>query len=157
MSGKIIVLFLALAAAGTAAAGYYLQVYAFYHEVAPAGPLDVQATAIGATTPEPLPHTQFQAIDARSSPIRYRACFRTALPLARALATYQPYAGAEPLIAPPWFECFDARRLTTDLREGRAKAFLGQREIARGVDRVLVLYGDGRGFVWHQLNGTFQP
>ena len=70
-------------------------------------------------------------------------------------ARMQIYEGAEPLIAPPWFDCFDAARIGPDVADGPAVAFLSQREIAPGVDRVIAVYPDGRAFAWHQLNEKY--
>ena len=68
--------------------------------------------------------------------------------------TYAAYEKPTPLIGPSWFDCFDAGTLTEDLEGGAAAAFLGQRNIKPGVDRVVAVYPDGRGFAWNQLNGS---
>lgn len=59
---------------------------------------------------------------------------------------------AVPLVAPGWFGCFDAERLGEDLESGAAIAFLGQENIEYGIDRMVAMYPDGRGFAWNQLN-----
>ena len=51
---------------------YYLQVYAFYDEVTDGG---VELTPVTSDLAEPILFADFQAIDADSSPLRYRACF----------------------------------------------------------------------------------
>lgn len=38
------------------------------------------------------------------------------------------------------------------LESGEALAFLGQRDFIYGIDRVVAVLPDGRGFVWHQMN-----
>ena len=55
------------------------------------------------------------------------------------------------MIAPKWFNCFDAEAIGADIESGDARAVLLHRNIAEGVDRIAALYTDGRGFVWHQL------
>jgi hypothetical protein len=65
---------------------------------------------------------------------------------------YQTLADAEPRIAPGWFDCFDAQTIAADLRSGDAVAFLGEKNIAFGVDRIVAIDRRGRGFVWHDLN-----
>ena len=43
--------------------------------------------------------------------------------------------------------------LVTSVREdGTAQAFLGQKDIHYGIDRVVAVTKDGRGYVWHQIN-----
>ncbi|MGI3163179.1 DUF6446 family protein [Pseudooceanicola sp. 200-1SW] len=151
MLGRILIVALLITAVVAGGALYYLQVYAFYEEVAATGPEDVQLT-----TPEggliALPHTEFRAIDADSSPIRYRACFldASAAPLAPGAAV--PYPAAEPLQGPRWFDCFDAGRIATLLDEGRATAYLSIKNVHYGVDRIVALDQEGHGWVWHQLN-----
>jgi hypothetical protein len=94
----------------------------------------------------------FTAIDANSSPIRYRACFTTPMSHALLSETYEIYEQAEPLTAPEWFDCYDAQAIGKALEEGRALAFLGQRDVTYGVDRVVAITEDGHGYVWHQIN-----
>ena len=148
-SGKIVISMLVLVALLTGVAVWYLQVYGFYD------PVDeiTGAQAITLTdadgTVHPVAVTGFKAIDATSSPIRYRACFD--LDPAAASAA-QPYEGATPLNGPGWFQCYSARALTADLASGAATAYLGQSDIRPDVDRVIAVYPDGRAFAWHQFN-----
>ena len=144
MSGKILALILAVVAVATAIGVYYLQVFYYYDRVSPdtfalateSGPVDLRARRI-------------DAIDANSSPIRFRACFDTDVtPPADAV----PYDGAVPLTAPFWFNCYDATAIGTALADGTALAYLSQKNIEYGVDRIVALTADGRGYVWHQLN-----
>ena len=72
--------------------------------------------------------------------------------LAMMTETYEPYEAAEPLVAPSWFECFNAMAIGEALESGEALAFLGAKNIEHGVDRVVAVFGDGRGYVWHQVN-----
>jgi hypothetical protein len=66
--------------------------------------------------------------------------------------TYQPYEGAEPLVAPGWFDCFDADEIGAALSEGTAMAFMGTENQSYGIDRIVAILPDGRGFAWHQIN-----
>lgn len=131
---------------------YYMQVYGYYHEVAASGPEDVQLAPLDGGAPVPLPHDGFRAIDADSSPIRYRACFTTPLALDEMVQTYLPFEHAEPLVAPGWFDCFDASEIGAALEDGTARAFMGTPDIRYGIDRIVAVMPDGRGFVWHQIN-----
>jgi hypothetical protein len=62
------------------------------------------------------------------------------------------YPNARPLVAPGWFDCFDAATIGGDLQSGRAVAVLGEENVTYGIDRVIALYPDGRAFAWHQIN-----
>jgi hypothetical protein len=150
--GKVLGVVIVATALVAGAALYYLQIYAFYEEVPATGTDDVQATARQTGMPEPIAYSDFRAIDADSSPIRYRACFTTDLTPGEMGKTYVPYPDAVPLEAPGWFECFDAGAIGAALEAGRARAFLGEKHIEYGIDRVVAVTQGGRGYVWHQIN-----
>ena len=152
MTGKLLAVVILVTALVAGAAIYYFQVYYYYEEIPATGPGDVQLTAKGAAEPEPLAHDNFRAIDAMSSPIRYRACFETRVDPATIAATYQPYPRAVPLQAPGWFSCFDADAIGAALRDGTARAYLGEAHIRYGIDRVVAITDAGKGHVWHQIN-----
>jgi hypothetical protein len=149
MNGKIIVIAILLSSLVAGIALYYLQVYGFYE---PVTEQDVQLVSIVSDKPKPISFVTFEAIDADSSPIRYRACFTTNLSLAMLSETYVGLAEVTPRNAPGWFDCFDARAIATELAAGTALPFLGQKNIAFGVDRIVAITKDGRGYVWHELN-----
>jgi len=151
MTGKLLALLLLISAALAGAGMYYLQVYGFYYDVATQPGQDVTLLRQGADTPEPIAYAAFQAIDADSSPIRYRACFETDLSAAD-LAAFQPVEAAEPLTAPGWFECYDAVAIADALKSGQAQAYVSAKNIHYGVDRVVAITQDGKGYVWHALN-----
>ena len=103
--GKFLAGAILISALVAGAALYYLQVYHFYEEVAATGTDDVQLTSLVTGAPEPVLYDAFQAIDADSSPIRYRACFTTTMSHPMLTETYELYDRAEPLNAPGWFDC----------------------------------------------------
>jgi hypothetical protein len=150
MSGKLVGIVLMFVALVTAVSLYYLQVYHFYEE--PRTGDAVMLTNLATGAPEEIIADDVTSIDATSSPIRYRACFTT--PMSQALLTegYQLVDGATPLVAPDWFDCFNATEIGAALEQGSALAFMGQSNIDYGVDRIVAIMEDGRGFVWHQLN-----
>lgn len=152
MNGKVIAIGLVAAAVIAGAGMYYLQVYAFYDRL-PADTVLHVAPADGGV-PRVLAVQDFEGIDATSSPLRFRACFRLAD--AAQIADAEPVANPLPLIAPGWFSCFDAAALGAALERGEARAFVAEHEIARGVDRVIAVFPDGRAYAWHQLNGTLE-
>jgi hypothetical protein len=151
VNGKIVAGFLVISGLVAGAAIYWLQIYAFYEPVAVSSPqAAISLTTVTGVT-EPLLTAGFTGIDADSSPLRFRGCFTTPTSLATLTETYATYDAPTPLIAPSWFDCFDAGTLTDDLATGIAVAFLGQANIHPGVDRVVAVYPDGRAFAWNQL------
>lgn len=151
MKGKFVVAAIVISAAIAGAALYYLQIYGFYTDVdAPEQGVSLVSLSDGA--PETIPTVAFQGIDADSSPIRYRACFTTTLSLALLTETYQPMPDATPRNAPGWFDCFDAEDIGAQLETGTAIAFVSQKNVHFGVDRIVAITADGRGYAWHELN-----
>lgn len=144
---------LVIAAAIAGFGVYYTQEYAYYYELA-------AADTVGMTTlqgeVEPVPVHDFQGTDAESSPIRYRACFKVDISLGSLTETFQLAETAEPLIGPRWLECFDAESIGTALEAGDAIAFLGQKNVEYGVDRIIVINRDGQAWAWNQLNNCGQ-
>ena len=155
MSGKIIVTVMAGTAVVFGIAMYYLQVYAFYEELG-ADAVDLRLTSIGSGQPEAIDAAGVQAIDASSSPLRFRACFTTDQSREALSEEFVAYDDPEPLTGPGWFDCYDASTVGAALENGSATAYLAQRNIRDGVDRVVAVFDDGRAFVWHQLNEKYQ-
>ncbi|MEM1232770.1 MAG: DUF6446 family protein [Pseudomonadota bacterium] len=149
MAGKIITVLLILVTLAVGGGVYYAQVYGFYADVALE---DVQMTALTSGQPETILFDDFTAIDAESSPIRYRACFTTPTSLATLTETYEIFDEAEPLTGPRWFDCFDAQAIGDMLSTGEAIAFTGTRNFEYGIDRVVAVTATGQGYVWHQVN-----
>ncbi|MGB5863641.1 MAG: DUF6446 family protein [Sulfitobacter sp.] len=151
MAGKLLGAFIMISALAAGALLYYLQVYGFYEEVdAPAD--GVPLIALVDAMPEVIPTEAFRAIDADSSPIRYRACFTTPYSLALLTETFTMVENAVPRNAPGWFDCFNAEAIGAELEAGTALTFLSQKNIHFGVDRIVAITTDGRGYVWHELN-----
>ena len=153
MNGRLLGTILLASALIAGGAMYWLQVYAFYEELEP------HQIDIPFARKDGLPEILWideaaapRAIDSESSPIRYRACFTYTADHERLLADGIPAPDAVPLNAPGWFDCFDAARIGADLESGAATAFLGQENIQYGIDRVLAIYPDGRGFAWNVIN-----
>lgn len=149
MSGRLIAIALVFSGLVAGAAMYWLQVYAFYRTVE----LGRDVTLLVQTSegPEEVSPQGFEAIDATSSPIRFRACFRLE-DAADFLDRAVPAEDAVPLNAPGWFDCFDAAQLGADLAAGRATAVLGEPHVVYGIDRILAIYPNGRGYAWDQIN-----
>lgn len=140
-----------LSAAAAGAALYYLQVYGFYEEVR-AEAVEVRLVSLVSELPEPILAQNLRTIDADSSPIRFRACFDTPASFAMLTETYVGLDRATPRNAPGWFDCFDAAAIAAELKAGTALAFLGEKNVDFGVDRIVAITEDGRGYIWHELN-----
>lgn len=163
MNGKIIAGFLVTSGLIAGIAMYWLQLYAFYEPVSFQPGNEIRLTLISSDVPEVIVADKVTGIDASSSPLRFRACFTTPLSQAMLTETYVVYEGAEPLVAPGWFDCFDAVKIGKALETGEAIAFLSEKNInsktdasgvvqLSGVDRVVAVLPDGRAYAWHQLN-----
>lgn len=150
--GKFLVILTIVASVLAGGGIYYTQIYAFYHTVPGNGRDDIRLTRRDSGLPEPVPYAGFEAIDADSSPIRYRACFTTSVDLQTLTDTYAPYDAPTPLTGPGWFGCYDAGAIGDALASGHARAFVGVENLHYGVDRVVAITDDGHGYVWHQLN-----
>ncbi|MCK0137729.1 DUF6446 family protein [Aliiroseovarius sp. F47248L] len=153
MSGRIIGIFIVVTALVAGIAIYWLQLYAFYDDVSLN--TELRMTNVVTGEPEAVLYDSFQGIDADSSPLRFRGCFTTTMSLAMLTETFETYEQATPLTAPGWFDCFDADQIGAALEAGEAIAFLGERDIQDGVDRVVAIFPDGRGYAWHQLNQKY--
>ncbi len=149
MNGRIMGVVILISSLVAGVGMYYLQVYGFYEAVVEE---DVQLVSINTDQPETIVFDDFQAIDAESSPIRYRACFTTTQSLAFLTENYVLVEGIDPRNAPDWFDCFDAAAIGAELEAGTALTFMGQKNIDFGVDRIVAVTQDGRGYVWHELN-----
>lgn len=153
MNGKIAVMLIVLSAVLGGGFLWYTAERAFYEPVAFQPGAEIRLVPLVSDVPEPIVVEAVEGIDASSSPIKFRACFRTPLSLAMLTETYRSYDGAEPLVAPSGFDCFDAAAIGKALETGEALAFLSEPGIHPGVDRVVAVFGDGRAFAWHQLSG----
>ena len=154
--GRIAVGFIVLTAALGGAFLWYTAERAFYEPVAFTPGEEIRLVPLASDQPEPILAEAVQGIDAASSPIKFRACFSTPLSLATLTETYRDYPGAEPLVAPSGFDCFDADAIGRALETGEALAFLSEPNIHPGVDRVVAVFADGRAYAWQQLNAQFK-
>jgi hypothetical protein len=152
VTGKLVVGVILLLGLVAGASIYYLQVYHFYREIPATGAQDVTLITLADGTSQPIEHSGFTAIDADSSPIRYRACFTTSLTPDQASALYVPAPGIDPRNAPGWFDCFDAKGIAAAISDGTMVTFLSTKNYAFGVDRIVAIGADGRGFIWPTLN-----
>lgn len=152
MNGKLVGGAIVLISLLAGAAMYWLQVYAYYDTAKFEPGAEIMLTPIIGDQPEVIVAEGVTGIDAQSSPLRFRACFHTPLSQGMLTETYKVYEQAEPLVAPSWFDCFNAERIGAALETGEAIAFLSVQDITPGVDRVVAVFPNGDAYAWHQLN-----
>ena len=144
MSGRWLMIGMLAFVALFGAALVYFQYFAFYDRTTSFGPMALDGSE--------LVFEDYEGIDASSSPLKLRGCFRsdadtfTNLPVAM---------DATPLTPPPWFGCFDARAISEDISAGRARAYLLASDDLEGFDLVAAVYPDGRGYLWRQLGPKY--
>jgi hypothetical protein len=155
-AGKLIVGAIVIVAAIAGAVLWYTAERAYYTPVAFQPGAEIRLVPLTSDQPEAIIVSGVEGIDADSSPIKFRACFTTPLTLATLTETYRDYPGAEPLVAPSGFDCFDADAIGRALETGEALAFLSEPNIHPGVDRVVAVFADGRAYAWQQLNAQFK-
>ena len=171
VNGKYLVGGLAACCVVAGAGLIYTQNYAYYHNVTVNSSInmsgengrsgsmnstDIRLTSLADGVPEPVTVSGFAGIDAGTSPLKFRGCFVIGHSLEQLKQRYAQADYAVPLRPPSWFDCFDVEQLTEDLASGNAVAFLGEREIVPGVDRLVAVYPDRRAFAWHQFNQDSQ-
>ena len=148
MSGRLLAAAIVLAAVLAGTAMWWLQTRGYYVDLdAEVETMTIVPAAGGPR--RPIPVEDFEGIDSDSSPIRYRACFRTDPAI---LDDAMRAEDAVPLNAPGWFDCFDAEAIGAALEAGEAAALLSRANEPYGIDRVIALLPDGRGFAWTQIN-----
>lgn len=136
----------------------YLQNYAGWAELGPREVGEIQLQTAGTGELEVIVAENVKGLDTADEGIRlsgdlsFRACFTTPQSIAMLSETFVIADNAEPLTSPGWFDCYDAREVGLALENDEAVAFRGEENIAYGVDRMVAVFPDGRGFVWHQLN-----
>jgi len=96
------------------------------------------------------PVTEWEGIEASSSPLKMRACF-----LIREEIQALPAVEPEPLLAPPWFRCFNAEFIAENLVSGYTRAYVAERNDPWGFDRIVAVFPGGRAYMWRQPNGIF--
>ena len=144
MNGKrFIFLFLGGVALFTAAL-FYFQNYAYYDST------NVRQNILLGNKRYEI--SNYQGIDSESSGLKLRECFVVDRLDGIGLSKYEK---PTPLTAPFWFKCFNAEKITKDLLDGKASAFLLKKEELDGIDSVIAVYPDGRSYRWRQLNSKY--
>ena len=150
--GKFLAIVLVTCGIIAGGAMYYLQVYAYYSTVVPNGSTDVVLKPLDGSVAQAIAYSDYKAIDSNSSPIRYRACFTAENTADELKALYVTTKDAEPLVAPGWFDCFDAKEIGAAIESQSATSFLSIENVSYGIDRIVSVLDDGRGYAWNKIN-----
>jgi hypothetical protein len=141
VNGKIIVTGMLLTAAVAGIGLWYSIERAYYVTVT-----DVVAVTVKGVL---QPVSVYQGIDADTSPLKMRACFKVDWAY---VPTDDHKDTATPLRAPRSFDCFDAGQMTDDLQTGAATVILADQNHPYGFDTYITQYADGRAYMWRQIN-----
>ena len=150
--GKFLAIVLVTCGIIAGGAMYYLQVYAYYSTVVPNGSTDVVLKPLDGSVAQAIAYSDYKEIDSNSSPIRYRACFTAENTADELKALYVTTKDAEPLVAPGWFDCFDAKEIGAAIESQSATSFLSIENVSYGIDRIVSVLDDGRGYAWNKIN-----
>jgi len=123
---------------------WWFQTHAFYTETKSREHFVVIAD-------QAYPVTEWEGIEASSSPLKMRACF-----LIHGEIQAAPAIEPEPLVAPAWFRCFNAEFIAENLASGYTSAYVAERNDPRGFDRIVAVFPGGRAYMWRQPNAIFQ-
>ena len=145
MNGKLLAGLLVGFALIFGVALWWFQTRAWYAEVTGVESVSVQGSD--------LPVVNYRGIDADTSPLKLRACFRIRDGVAPDAMAHFPLAqGATPLRAPDWFDCFDAEWMAAQIEAGPLRPVLAEANVPYGFDRYVATMPDGRGWMWRQMN-----
>jgi hypothetical protein len=144
MQGRTFIIPFAGFAVVFGAALWYFQTEAYYAPVIGLDTVDVQGAA--------LPVTDYDGIDADTSPLKLRACFVAAPATVAALAALPQAQEPTPLVTPAWFACFNAGALSDELASGGLRAVVVAHDEPWGFDRIVASAPDGRAVMWRQTN-----
>lgn len=142
MSARPLILGFVAALVVFSVALWYFQTRYWYDRVEGLTEIEVNGVA--------MPVSDYRGIDSAASPLKLRACFRQDWPQSAASD-----ANATPLVAPGWFDCFDAGQITADLAARRAQALKIAEDDPSGFDTYVARYPDGRAYLWRQLNERY--
>jgi hypothetical protein len=141
MNGNLMVVAIVTTAFAAGVGLWYSQTYAYYEQ---RNDLDEVST-----NGEALPVSNYLGIDANTSPLKLRACFTVDWDY---FPSEEFKEVAEPLTAPFWFDCFDAKMIAKDIKAGNSTVILAEKNQPFGFSRFITHYPDGRAYMWRQIN-----
>ena len=141
MNGKIFISGLFAITVIFGASLWYYQTRAYYYDVTDVTEIYVNGDAFTVS--------DYRGIDADTSPLKMRACFTVDWDY---WPTEEFGAIVKPLIAPPQFDCFDAKQIADDLASYSATPILAAENQPYGFDVFIAVYPDGNAYMWRQIN-----
>ena len=110
----------------------------------------ISLTPVNGGVPEEILHENVQATRDNAVPESLWACFSTPMSMGLLKESYEVLDTVAPTQPVSALGCFDAAAVTAAVESGAAVAFLGERDIWPGVDRLVAIYEDGRAVAWNQ-------
>tara|TARA_B100000029_G_scaffold474429_1_gene516720 strand:- start:162 stop:602 length:441 start_codon:yes stop_codon:yes gene_type:complete len=144
MSGKMTVIIILGSSFCFGILFFYFQTFAYYQEV-----LGLQSITVDSRKIEVW---DYKGIRASTSALKMRSCFNAEV---RDFQDLTLAKNPQPLSAPFWFSCFNSKDLQNAIDDGRAKAYIAVENERKGVDRLVIIYPDGKGYEWRQLNKKY--
>ena len=145
MAGKITVILLIVITLIFGIVFFYFQTYAYYSKVSAKKQIVVNKTQIKVE--------DYIGIRSEVSKLKLRGCFNID---PSAFEFFVTSIKASPLSAPFWFECFDYKKIQSDIDSGILKAYLAEENEYPGIDRYVAISIHGIGYEWRQLNKKYE-
>ncbi len=116
------------------------------------GPVDVTIalTPVGGGAAEEILLDGLSATSDNAIPESLWACFETPLSMGLLTESYEVAEDVAPTNPVSSLPCFDAEAVSAAVSNGEAVAFVGERDVWPGVDRLVAVYLDGRAVAWNQ-------
>ncbi|MDA9789761.1 DUF6446 family protein [Amylibacter sp.] len=116
------------------------------------GPVDVTIalTPVNGGVPEEILLDGLSATSDNAIPESLWACFETPLSMGLLTESYEVTEDVMPTNPVSSLPCFDAENVVAAITDGEAVAFVGERDVWPGVDRVVAVYQNGRAVAWNQ-------
>ncbi len=145
MNGKKLLIGMGVFLAVFTAALYLTQIYGFYQKVNDLPSITVEGREVAVSN--------YVGLDAESSGLKLRGCFNVDPADFEGVTLFE---NAVPLGTPKWFDCYDPAQIHADILSGASTAYSVAVNELDGLDRVVVVYPDGRAYQWRQLNDKYQ-
>ncbi|PIE16302.1 MAG: hypothetical protein CSA68_03100 [Rhodobacterales bacterium] len=110
--------------------------------------MELQLVSVVSGNPEVVSVDHLQAEAASGEQLH--GCFQTGMSLPMLTETYQLLQTAQPITPTGGLDCFDGAKISAALAADTALAFAGGPALSNDQERVVVVFGDGQGYVWDQ-------
>ncbi|MCF6305724.1 MAG: DUF6446 family protein [Rhodobacteraceae bacterium] len=145
MSGKTLIIGMGVFLTIFTVALYLTQIYGFYQKVNDLPSIMVEGREVAVDN--------YVGLDADSSGLKLRGCFNVDPAEFDGVTLHN---AAIPLGTPKWFDCYDPAQIHADIKSGASIAYSVAVNELDGLDRIVVVYPDGRAYQWRQINEKYQ-